>query len=217
MDYLLRCEAFLWTDRQMLPEMLSWVRWSEEEVQRTRDGMPWQALGVTYLVSRLMNFVARSARFRRLMRRSGAPLRAQQKNLKVNVESSAALGCLTVADARHETLLQMGRLFLRTWVRLNLAGFGFQVMASPAIHAFQHIVGILPEDYPAESRRVFAEGEEILRDTFALPANQIPAWMFRTGRSTPLPAEMKTRRLPLSQVVRSHPEHTAALPVAEPG
>lgn len=97
---------------------------------------------------------------------------------------------------------QLGRLFLRAWVRLNLSGFGVQVMASPAIHAFQHIVGILPEDYPAESKRVFAKGETVLRQVFELPADEIPAWMFRTGKSSPLPAAMRTRRLPLSNVIR---------------
>jgi hypothetical protein len=50
LDYLLHCEAFLWNDRHMLPEMLSWVRWSQQEVQKTRDGMPWQAMGIPFLV-----------------------------------------------------------------------------------------------------------------------------------------------------------------------
>jgi hypothetical protein len=82
-------------------------------------------------------------------------------------------------------------------------GYGVQVMANPAIHAFQHVAGILPEDYPAQSKRVFAEGNKILTDAFNLKEDDIPAWMFRTGKSSPLPVEMKTLRRPLSQVVRA--------------
>lgn len=203
LDYLLRCEGFLWADKHILPEMLSWVRWTQKEVRRTRDGIPWQSTGASFLTSRLMRFVAKSERFRRLARRSGGPLRAQQKTLEAQVRSSAAVGCITVQDTRLETMLQLGRLFLRAWVRLNMSGFSVQVMANPSIHVFQHVAGIIPEDYPVESKQVFAEGEKILAETFGLQEGDIPAWMFRTGKSSPLPAEMRTLRLPLSSVVRS--------------
>ena len=172
-------------------------------MQRTRDGLPWQALDLNFLTSRLMQLAAKSARFRRLARRSGGPLRAQQKTLAAQIRSSAGLGCLTVQDTQHETMFGLGRLFLRAWVRLNMAGFGVQVMANPAIHAFQHVAGILPQDYPAASKQVFAEGERILAQAFGLQDGEIPAWMFRTGKSPSLPARMRTLRLPLARVVRS--------------
>jgi hypothetical protein len=203
LDYLLQCEGFLWADKHILPEMLSWVRWTQKEVRRTRDGMPWQALGVNFMTSRLMRFIAKSERFRQLARRTGGPLRAQRKTLEAQVLSSAALGCITVQDTRLETMLQLGRLFLRAWVRLNMSGFGVQVMANPAIHVFQHVAGIIPEDYPVESRQVFAKGKTVLAEAFRLPEGEIPAWTFRTGKSSPLPAEMRTLRLPLSRVIRS--------------
>lgn len=205
-DYLLQCEEFVWRDKQILPEMLSWVRWNSEEVRRTRDGVPWQSLGVSFLASRLMRFVAKSKIFRKLARRSGGPLRAQQKMVEGQIRSSAALGCITVEDTEPEKMFNLGRLFLRAWVRLNIAGFGVQVMANPAIHVFQHVAGIIPEDYPAESKRTFAEGERILAEAFGLPEGEIPAWMFRTGKTSPLAAEMRTLRRPLSIVVRSEPQ-----------
>jgi len=206
LTYLLQCEEFLWADKQILPEMLSWVRWTQKEVQRTRDGMPWRSLGVSWLTSRLMWLVAKSEWFRQLARRSGGPLQAQQKILEVQIRSAAALGCITVRDTQPETMMRLGRLFLRAWVRLNMSGYGVQVMANPSIHVFQHVAGIIPEDYPTESKRVFAKGERILAEAFGLQDGEIPAWMFRTGKSTPLPNKMRTLRLPLSQIVRSGSE-----------
>ena len=207
--YVLQCEAFLWADREILPEMLSWVRWSQEDVRRTRDGVPWQSLGVSFLTSRLMRLVARSEIVRRLARRSGGPLRAQQKTVEAQIRSSAALGCITVEDVRPETMLQLGRLFVRVWVGLNLSGFGVQVMANPAIHAFQHVAGIIPDDYPEASKRTFAEGERTLTEVFGVGEGEIPAWMFRTGKSSPLPAKMRTLRRPLSSVVHSGAEQVS--------
>lgn len=208
LEYLLDCNEFLWLDKHILSEMLSWVRWNREEVQRTRDGMPWQSLGVNFITSRLMWLVAKSERFRKFAQRSGGPLRAQQKSLKNEILTSAALGCITVRDTQPESLLQLGRLFLRAWVRLNMSGYGVQVMANPSFHVFQHVAGILPDDYPKQSKRVFADGEKILTDVFDLQKGEIPAWMFRTGKSSPLPPEMKTMRLPLSNVVRSQSKDT---------
>lgn len=124
LDYLLECEEFFWQDEYILAEMLSWVRWSRSEVERTRDGVPWQALAVSLLPSRLMMLVSKSPRFRRFARRTGGPLRAQQRTLEHQVRSSAALACFTVPDTRPESILQVGRAFLRAWVRLNMAGTG---------------------------------------------------------------------------------------------
>lgn len=151
-DYLLRCEGFLWADKYILPEMLSWVRWNQAEVNRTRDSVPWQSLGVNFLTSRLMMWVSKSEKFRQFARRSGGPPQAQRNALESQLLSSAALGCITVKDKGRETMLQLGRLFLRAWVRLNLSGFGVQVMANQAAHVFQHVAGIIPEDYPERSK-----------------------------------------------------------------
>lgn len=203
LDYLLRCNEFLWLDKHILSEMLSWVRWNKDEVQRTQDGMPWQSTGVNFITSRFMWLVAKSKRFREFAQRSGGPMRAQQKSLKAQILSSAALGCITVRDTHPESMFRLGRLFLRTWARLNMSGYGVQVMANPSLHVLLYEAGILPKDYPEESRRVFTEGEKILADVFELQEGEIPAWMFRTGKSSPLPSEMKTLRLPLSKVVQS--------------
>jgi hypothetical protein len=201
MEYLLQCEAFLWQDKHILPEMLSWVRWNRSQVKRTRDGMPWQAMAVSYLTSRLMMLVARSRVFRKIARRSGGPLRAQQRNLVSQVQSSAALGCFAVADSRPETMLTVGRAFVRAWIRLNMTGYGVQVMASPALHALQHEAGLIPEDYPQASKHIFARGRAALTKAFGCDESQIPAWMFRTGKSPTLPDNMRTLRRPLSDMV----------------
>jgi hypothetical protein len=206
LDYLKRCEEFLWKDKRMLPEMLSWIRWSRREALETRDGMPWESTGVSFLISRLMMLISRSEWFRELARRSGGPLRSQQRSLEAHVRSSAALGCIAVDNTRPQTMFQLGRVFLRTWVRLNMAGYGVQVMANPALHAFQHVAGILPEDYPAESKRVFADGHGILAEAFGCREDQVPAWMFRTGKSSPLPSDMRTLRLPETRYVRPESE-----------
>lgn len=203
MAFMQDCEAFLWEDPHILPEILSWLRWNRREVERTRDGMPWQAMGVSYLTSRLMRLVAESRTFRRLARRSGAPLRAQQETLAAQIRSAAALGCFAVPDRRPGRMLQVGRAFLRAWVRLNLAGYGVQVMANAALHTLQAEAGILPGDYPESSKRTFARGRAVLTEAFGCGADEIPAWMFRTGKSPALPGEMRTLRRPVSEVVAS--------------
>ena len=87
-------------------------------------------------------------------------------------------------------------------MRLNLSGYAVQVMANPSFHVFQHAAGILPQDYPPESKQVFSEGKTILAKAFDLDSAEIPTWMFRTGRNDPIPDKMRTLRRDLSDVVQ---------------
>ncbi|MDX1435865.1 MAG: hypothetical protein R3335_03575 [Anaerolineales bacterium] len=201
-DYILRCDEFNWQDGQIMPEMLSWVRWSRRQAEETRDGIPWQGMGVNFITSRLMMLVAKSPRFRAMAGRNGGPMNAQKESLRAQIESSAALGCITVREPGADALVRLGRSFLRVWVRLNMAGYGLQVMANPSLHVYQFEQGLIPGDYPEASRQVFAEGREKLTDGFGIHENEIPAWMFRTGRSPTLPDEMRTLRLRREDIVR---------------
>lgn len=205
MRYLLDAEALMWKDPHLLPEMLSWVRWSQREADRTRDGMPWQAVGVNFVVSRVMYLLSRSATLRRLARGARGPERRQREQARRSIDSSGALGCFTTSEPMPRAMVQVGRAFARAWLRLNLAGYGLQVMASPALHALQHAVGVLPADIPADCRRTFALGRDLLTRAFGASSEAYPVWMFRTGVSSTLPAKMRTRRRPLDDWI-SHDE-----------
>ncbi|MDX1616510.1 MAG: hypothetical protein R3300_19525 [Candidatus Promineifilaceae bacterium] len=202
-QYVLDCESFLWLDRQVLPDVLKWVRWNKREARETRDGIYWPGLAISYLTSRIMKLAAHSRLVRMLLRRSGGPLRSQRQVSRRQLETAAALGCFAVRDLAPATLVAVGRAFLRVWVRLNLAGYGLQVMANPSLHVYQHAAGLLPADYPAPSKRLFADGGAMLRSAFEIPAAETPAWMFRTGLSSDLPADWRTYRRPLAEVIRS--------------
>lgn len=195
--YLKRANAVLWQDKLILPEVLRWIRWNDQDLERTRDGMSWRSLAISYPVSRLMQLVFRSTMFRSLMRRSGIPQRQQEQQLLDQLASSAALGCIFVREVSRESVVDVGRAFVRAWLTFTLAGFGLQVMASPALHALQYETGVLPDDLPGDLQDTFAGGRAVLTDAFGVPGEAIPVWMFRTGQSPPLPRPMRTLRRPL--------------------
>lgn len=201
LKYLVDAEALIWKDPYLLPEMLSWVRWSNAEADQTLDGVPWQSLGVSFVVSRFLYLLSKSSFIRRLAFRSKGPLRQRQAELRDQIASSAALGCVTVGNPTRPAMVIVGRAFVRAWLRLNLAGYGVQVMASPALHALQHATGVLPDDIPVGLQRTFAGGRQILTRAFSAPPDSYPVWMFRTGRSSALPENMRTRRRPLDDWV----------------
>lgn len=202
LQYLKGAMAIMWQDKQMLPEVLKWIRWSDVEAARTKDGMPWRSLAISYPISRLMLLVSRSSLFRRLARRSGGPQRQQEQQLERQIGTSAALGCFVITRPDPAALVQVGRGFVRAWLRFNLAGYGVQVLASPALHALQHETGVLPSDLPEPVMRLFSSGKEVICRAFHAPQDRLPAWMFRVGRSTPLPERMRTYRRPLADWLR---------------
>jgi hypothetical protein len=205
-DYILECEEFLWRDPYVLVDVLKWVRWNDRQAQETRDGIHWRGLGVPFLLSRVMKLAYHYEKFRNFLRRTGAPMRSQRQVGAKMIESSAALACFGVNDTRPESLIAVGRAFFRAWVRLNQAGYGVQVMANPSLHVFQHVAGILPDDYPESSVQTFARGRQVLSDSFGINSDEIPAWMFRTGISSELPASWRTLRRHLGEIVHESVE-----------
>jgi len=204
LTYLGQCETFLWDDPKAIPDVFKWVRWSDQEAKETRDGVHWRGLAIPFAISRLMKLAYKSERFRSFLRKTGAPLKSQRRVGREQIDSSAAVGCFTAVQVQPRLLVTIGRAFLRTWVRLNMAGYGLQVMALPSLHVFQHVTGVIPDDYPDTSKKVFTGGKAILQSNFGIPADETPAWMFRTGKSTPLPDDWRTYRLPLANVVQDN-------------
>ncbi len=202
LTYLGQCEAFLWDDPKAIPDVFKWVRWSDREAKETRDGVHWRGLAVPFLLSRLMKLAYKSERFRRFLRKTGAPLKSQRRVGREQIDSSAAVGCFTASQVSPRLLVTIGGAFLRTWVRLNMAGYGLQVMALPSLHVFQHAAGVIPTDYPETSKKAFARGKAVLQKSFGIPEEETPAWMFRTGKSSALPDNWRTYRRPIAEIIQ---------------
>ncbi|MCY1022296.1 hypothetical protein [Pyxidicoccus sp. MSG2] len=199
LDYLTEAESYVWRHEDSLRDVMRWMRLSRDELERTRDGMPWNTFGFDIPDSRLLS-LSRSPLLGGEL--AGRALGVVAKRwLTMQLRSSAALVCLTVRSTRREDLVASGGLGLRAWLRLNQAGFGVQPLTSPALLAYNAVTDSLPSTARPEYVALLRGGPELIARGFGAPLTELPVWMLRTGRSPPLPPHQRAPRRTLQEVL----------------
>lgn len=199
LDYLQEAETYIWRHEAAHRDLMKWMRFSRKEEDATRDGLPWRSLAVNALQSRVLQ-LCRSFRIQRVLNPTGF-LGQIRRMVKRQVESSAALLCITVAGPGSENLVEAGRLGFRAWLRLNRCGYGVAPMSIASGSVYNAYSDALPPDARPEFVLLFRRGLAVLRRAFGFSEEEIPVWMFRSGLSPSFPEGARARRLPLEKIL----------------
>lgn len=116
-------------DPAMRAEMAGEVRFSQDEVTRTRDGIDIATLEIGKAAQWMVEKSLKSARFARVLRAVGFS-RGLVADARKRMAKSSAFGVLTVPGHSLEDFLQGGRAMLRTWLAATRAGLAFQPLAA---------------------------------------------------------------------------------------
>lgn len=201
LHYIADTEKFFSSRKEIHLQVLRAVRWSDREIAATRDGLPWKAMGVGYLESRILQ-LCRLWPVQALWNRLGY-LSLVEQGVRAAFTSLAGLGLVTVRATSEQQVVQAARFATRAWLKLHHAGYGKQPYLAPSLFAYESLAGVLPERWPAAMHSRCHEGLTILRRAFTLPPEEIPLWLFRTGKSTgPLPRDWYTLRYPVDRILR---------------
>jgi nitroreductase len=99
------------------------------------------------------------------------------------IRKSAAIGLVTVKEISTQAFVDGGRAFERLWLNATFQGLSFQPMTG---FLFLQLRGILGdhEGLTQEQLELLASLREQLGLIFELGRSQVPAMMFRIGRSS---------------------------------
>jgi hypothetical protein len=201
-ELILESDSLLWSDPAVARDAIRWVRFSDAELLRTRDGLNWRNLGYPIGIGQLSRVVRGGPGALRLLRAAGGAV-ASRALLARLVDSATLTGLVAVRGTGRQRLVEAGRLSMRAWLRLTAAGWGFQPLTLPSLCVYNATVGALPLDLPASARALLLGGEPVLREAFELGARELPLWMFRAGPSEPLPANLRVPRRRVDEVLRA--------------
>ena len=192
-EYVTAAENLVSRHPTIFRDTAPWIRFSESEVMRTNDGMPWRGAGISPFEYPVLRFVRAFPDIFRVVSLSGMRV-VYSRKVQQLLRSSAGLFCVSVRDQGPFALVRVGQLAMRLWLRLTQLGYGVQPLTISSLSLYNATIGVLDEN----SRKLFgaryARGEGIVRKAFSIPADSTPVWMFRTGRSSALPASWFTRR-----------------------
>lgn len=184
----------------MRRDLNKWVRFTEDEIQRTGDGLPWRSLlrgperWWHRLQSQLWRLEFRLDWFPPWLIQLEKSLFDDSGDLTPgSFDDGAGIGCITTASFAPEDLVAAGRLALRVWLRLNLAGYGFQPMTNLTSILYPQQRG--DWKLPPRLAHYVHNGYAIVQETFGFPMGETPIFCFRTGlASGSYPQQARTLR-----------------------
>ncbi len=220
LNYVANSEKYLWKNKNIVKDLTQWLRLTAKEATLA-DGMSWKNLAVTLADSMMLRLLRCFPGMARVLWSFG--LGQKMKSLaKSSIKSSAGLICVTIRNTDEKSFCEAGRLAYRTWLMLNADGYGVQPMSFVSSTIADMLSGAF-DQASSEEKEHFQKGLAIIRENFNLKDDEIPVWMFRTGVSTLLPEESRTRRLSVDQVltetlpVEQHERKNIRIPVSLPG
>lgn len=187
--------------RRMHREMMSEIRWTREQAERTRDGLDLATVELSASDAAAFRLL-RSWRALQMLSRVGMGS-ALEKLSRDYVESASALALLTLEGTDGETFFRGGRILQRLWLQATALGLGFHPLT--AINFVFHRLewgggdGLEPAQH-----RAFRELRERYRQVFRLPPDTAEILLFRLFEGPPPTA--RALRRPVSEVLEVAPE-----------
>ncbi|OQY54817.1 MAG: hypothetical protein DRR08_16695 [Candidatus Parabeggiatoa sp. nov. 2] len=169
-------------------DMTRWVRFTDKEIEKTRDGMSWRSFlrknpnWLYYLRSRLWWLATRLGWFPpSLQKLESYIFDDSSEPSPSSYDDGAGIGCITTLSASVEDLVASGRLVLRLWLLLNLRGYGFQPITNLPAIIYPQRLGTF--NLPNSLNDLVANGYETLQQVFGFSEPELPIFCFRTGRA----------------------------------
>jgi nitroreductase len=125
---LARGDRVRFLSEKMHAELMNELRWTREEVERTRDGIDVATLEMTPTDLAGMRLVS-SWSMMRMLRNIGAG-RGLEKPTRKAIAAASAVGLVTVQGTSSESYFYGGRAMQRIWLAANARGLAFQPMAA---------------------------------------------------------------------------------------
>jgi hypothetical protein len=183
--------------RELHRELMQTVRWTPDEAERTRDGVPLSALALSPSQEAAMRFAARADVAACLRELGGG--RAFQERAEAAVAGASAVGLVTVGGGTPACALRAGRAVERVW--LTAAGLGLSLHPITALTGmFDMLAGSAASIFSVKERAELLALRERFEAVFDAAGEGTRMLLFRLSAADGAPA-VRTLRLPLEDVL----------------
>jgi hypothetical protein len=168
------------------------VRWSKDQIESTKDGMPVDTLGLNPLEKLffpLMRFwwFVNAANYLGLSRVIGLKCWNNCRNVSL-------LGQITVKEADKQGLVQAGRAMQRVWLEATRQGLAFQPIIGLPLLIYRLKQNAL-QSFSGKHRQIVEQAEKALTQLFEINQSETMIVGFRIGKGRPVLT--KTQRKPV--------------------
>lgn len=193
LELLAEAEGTLWNRTKSLKDITSWMRFSQKQYERSRDGLHFRELGADWFQFFPLLLIKKFPSLARWLWNFGFGMNVKM-HLKKCIRSSGNLILFSVKNTSAESLVQVGVSALRVWSFLQSQGWGLQAHSASSLGAYDFKTGVLPDDLTSKQRLLFENSLKMLSDKFNVKDNHIPVWLFRSGKRGKAPVFLSLRQ-----------------------
>jgi nitroreductase len=195
---VIQADRLLFENPHLHQQLFSCLRWTREEVERSRDGLPVATLELGRLGTQGFRSL-RSWRLVSILNRLGFSRMAARHSGKL-IRKSSAVGLISVSKISSQAFLEAGRAFERLWLNATLQGLALQPMTGFVFLQLRCALGEYRGLTPVELDLLESLRRQ-LAAIFPLENGNVPAMLFRLGfGSSP---SGRTIRRPVSELFAS--------------
>ena len=160
--------------------LFSKIRWNQQQIEQTRDGMPVGVLGLntferlTFPLLRFWWYV-KTANYFGLSKLVG--LKAWR-----NCRNSSLLGMISIQGTDKQAFVNGGRAMQRAWLQLTLQGLAVQPIIGLPLLIHRLKQGALNE-FTEQQKQAVKQAAETLPDLFEIKKNDLLVIGFRIGKN----------------------------------
>lgn len=201
-QYIQQSDDFMWQNNSAFFHVLKWMRLTEKEVEKYRDGMPAKSLGVSHDQVMTLRLLQKWPGLYSVLKILGMPTVAKWQLAK-QVRSSGTLILISRKQPFGATdLVGVGEAAVEIWLTLTSMNQSVQLLSLATFYLIRHLSDNWNGDYSVKDRAFFDSGHKLLKGKFKLHDDQIPVWIMRTGKTTkPYPDHWRTVRKPLNELL----------------
>jgi len=190
-----RADRLIFENQRIHSHLFSTLRWTREEVESTRDGLPIQSLELGGVGSRAFRALKKWPAVQ-FLNRFGFSRAAAAHSIQLMQRCSAA-GLIAAPNLSPSSFLATGRAFQRLWLLATQAGLSLQPMTAIIFLQFRSRL----KDFGGltDEQRPFIDTlNRDLEAFFDLPNDMIPAMLFRVGFAADPSGRTMRRDQPIS-------------------
>ncbi len=173
-----RADRLIFENERIHAHLFSTIRWTQSEVERTRDGLPIASLELGKSGSFGFRRLAKW-RLVKFLNFFGFSRAAARHSLFLMRQCSAA-GLVTASEASPTGFMEAGRAFQRIWLQATREGLALQPMTAIIFLQLKSRLG----DYSGLSAAQISTVDFLrteLQHFFSLPDSTVPAMLLRLG------------------------------------
>jgi hypothetical protein len=200
-DYIVEAEKIMMTHPEILPAVLKWVRLTLKQARLIGDGLTWRNMGLKMWELPGMVLIRKFPGTLKVLGPLGVSGHVARVRRQLQSSAGVVLISIPAAAENFNDVVHAGRLMMRIWLSLTQLNYGVQPLTLCSNPIYWARQGLLDAEFQ-KIAHIYEKGHRLLQKVFALPPDRVPVWMIRTGRSTPLPENMRTFRRPVEQTLK---------------